>query len=129
MKRWYNEDIRTVLSHFSTNPQTGLSDAEVKLALEKHGPNKLVGTPKKSLFSLFISQMKDALIYVLLGAALVTLVIGLVGMIDPPRLEVRDAISKAAHAGIKAVMITGDHKNTAFSIAKELGIACLPEYL
>lgn len=76
MKSWYNEDIGTVLSHFNTNPQTGLSDAEVKTALEKHGPNKLVGTPKKSLFSLFISQMKDALIYVLLGAALVTLVIG-----------------------------------------------------
>ena len=49
--------------------------------------------------------------------------IGLVGMIDPPRLEVRDSISKAANAGIKAVMITGDHKNTAFAIAKELGIA------
>lgn len=50
-------------------------------------------------------------------------VIGLVGMIDPPRLEVKDSISEAKGAGIKAVMITGDHKNTAFAIAKELGIA------
>lgn len=50
-------------------------------------------------------------------------VIGLVGMIDPPRLEVKDSITKAKNAGITPVMITGDHKNTAVAIAKELGIA------
>ena len=50
-------------------------------------------------------------------------VIGLVGMIDPPRLEVKDSIAKAKGAGITPVMITGDHKNTAVAIAKELGIA------
>jgi len=50
-------------------------------------------------------------------------VIGIVGMIDPPRLEVKDSISEAKGAGITPVMITGDHKNTAFAIAKELGIA------
>lgn len=49
--------------------------------------------------------------------------IGLVGMIDPPRLEVKDSISTCKHSGIKTIMITGDHKNTAFAIAKELGIA------
>ena len=50
-------------------------------------------------------------------------VIGFVAMIDPPRIEVKDSIASAHEAGITSVMITGDHKNTAVAIAKELGIA------
>lgn len=49
--------------------------------------------------------------------------IGLVGMIDPPREEVKDSILECKKSGIKTIMITGDHKNTAFAIAKELKIA------
>ena len=48
---------------------------------------------------------------------------GLVGMIDPPRPEVKASIQKAKLAGITTIMITGDHKNTAFAIARELGMA------
>ena len=48
--------------------------------------------------------------------------IGLVAMIDPPRVEVKPAIEKFKSAGITTVMITGDHKATAFAIAKDLGI-------
>lgn len=47
--------------------------------------------------------------------------LGLIAMIDPPREEVREAIKECNTAGIKTVMITGDHKNTAVAIAKGLG--------
>ena len=49
--------------------------------------------------------------------------VGMVGMIDPPRIEVRDSVLRAKSAGIDVKMITGDHKITAFEIAKQLGIA------
>lgn len=49
--------------------------------------------------------------------------VGLVGMIDPARPEAKDAIAKCKEAGIQTVMITGDYKETAFAIAKELGMA------
>lgn len=51
------------------------------------------------------------------------ILLGITGMLDPPREEVKDSIKKAKGAGITTIMITGDHKNTAFAIACELGIA------
>ncbi len=48
--------------------------------------------------------------------------VGLTGMIDPVRPEVKDAIDECRNAGITPIMITGDHKDTAVAIAKELGI-------
>jgi Ca2+-transporting ATPase len=48
---------------------------------------------------------------------------GLIGMIDPPRDEARDAVERARRAGVRPIMITGDHPRTAAVIARELGIS------
>ena len=72
---WYPSPGRT-FKGIRRDPKQGLTHQEAGERLEKHGPNKLKGKPKKSLLSLFLAQLKDMLIYVLLGAALITMVIG-----------------------------------------------------
>ncbi len=49
--------------------------------------------------------------------------LGLIGQIDPPRTEVKQAVAACKAAGVRAVVVTGDHKATGFAIAQELGIA------
>ena len=48
--------------------------------------------------------------------------VGVVGIIDPPRPEVADAVAEAHRAGVRVMMITGDHPTTAVRIAEDLGI-------
>jgi P-type Ca2+ transporter type 2C len=73
---WFSKSQEEVLKEFDVNPLNGLSSEEAKIRLENYGKNKLIGKPNKSIISLFFSQLKDMLIYVLIGAAVITLVIG-----------------------------------------------------
>ena len=73
---WFAQSIETVLQAQSVNPATGLTEAEVRLRLEQYGKNELKGKPKKSLLALFLAQLQDMLIYVLFGAAAITVFIG-----------------------------------------------------
>lgn len=73
---WFSKSQEEVLKEFNVNPAVGLTEEEVKLRLEKYGFNQLKGKPKKSMIVLFFAQLKDMLIYVLLGAAVITFFIG-----------------------------------------------------
>ncbi len=81
-------------------------------SLTKNAERVLAITEKDSTASTLKNETEDNLTF-----------IGLVGIIDPPRAEAKDAIAKCHKAGLKPVMITGDHPDTAFAIAKELNIA------
>ena len=70
---WFAKSPLEVLRELQVEPTAGLSVAEAAERLVRHGKNKLKGKPKKSLFSLFFAQLQDMLIYVLLGAAVITL--------------------------------------------------------
>ena len=73
---WYAKSIEEVLKELNVDPVSGLSDAEAKVRLAKFGANKLIGKKKRSIFQLFISQLKDWLIYVLFAAVIITLFLG-----------------------------------------------------
>ena len=48
--------------------------------------------------------------------------VGLVGLMDPPRPEAREAVARCHRAGIRVIMVTGDHPDTAGAIAREVGL-------
>lgn len=72
---------------------------------------RVIGAAYKKITPLSPGTSEDNLIF-----------LGLVGMIDPPRKEVKQAVSRCHMAGIKTIMITGDHKKTATAIAAQVGI-------
>ena len=72
---------------------------------------RVIAVATKVINSLDTKHLEQSLVF-----------IGLIGMIDPPRPEVKDAVLTCKRAGIKPIMITGDHISTACAIGKELGI-------
>jgi len=73
---WFSKSQEEVLSEYNVSPAAGLTTEEAQARLAKYGENKLKGKPKKSLIALFFAQLQDMLIYVLLGAAVITVYIG-----------------------------------------------------
>ncbi|WP_054954862.1 cation-translocating P-type ATPase [Paenibacillus dakarensis] len=73
---WYSKTKEEVLNSFQVSPERGLTSEEARSKLEQFGPNQLKGKPKKSMVALFFEQLKDMLIYVLLGAAVITVIVG-----------------------------------------------------
>lgn len=108
-------------THYETSEGPKLLDEDAKHLILEHASimsNKalrVLGSAYKKVETVQLANrenIEEKLIF-----------IGLVGMIDPPREEVKEAIQVTKKAGIRTVMITGDHRDTAFAIAKELGIA------
>lgn len=101
-----------------------LEDGEVRLLTENHRETILRVVEGMSLRALrcIAAAYKDTNISKSNAVENDMIFIGVAGIIDPPRKEAKDAVLKCRLAGIRPVMITGDHKNTAYAIGKELGI-------
>ncbi|PKL85851.1 MAG: ATPase [Ignavibacteriae bacterium HGW-Ignavibacteriae-1] len=73
---WFSKSTEAVLQELNVNPANGLTDQDALTRLTEHGANKLQAEQKKSIFLLFIAQLKNWLIYILLGAVVITLFMG-----------------------------------------------------
>jgi len=85
MKNFYNQDIHEVTSQLKTSETAGLTTAEVKRRLEEFGYNQLISKRKKSFFKMFIGQFKSFMIIILLLAAAISGVVGVMegeGLLD-----------------------------------------------
>jgi Ca2+-transporting ATPase len=75
-ERWYSSDISQIAQEMKTDLGNGLSSEEARKRLETYGPNALDEAPPRSLFSMFIDQLKEVLVLILIGAALVSGALG-----------------------------------------------------
>ena len=114
------DEILPVCSHILTSGGIREMDAKDRLRINKLCESMSENALRVLGFSMRIipaipddddTDLEDSMIF-----------IGAVGMIDPPRSEVAESVRTCRRAGIRTVMITGDHKITALAIAKELGI-------
>lgn len=104
---WYNGQIETL----DQETRTRILNANQELAARGIRVLGAAYRPLDAVEGTLTAETEQDLIFV-----------GLFGMIDPPRMEVRDAVALCKTAGIRPVMITGDHPLTAIQIAKQLGI-------
>jgi Ca2+-transporting ATPase len=91
---WHNKSIEETAAALGVDPGVGLSGDEARLRLERYGQNRLTEKKGKSLFSMIVDQINDPLIYILLGAGIISILLG----------EVSDAIIIAAVVVINAVV-------------------------
>ena len=73
---YFNDSIDDVISKFNTNPDTGLTSSQVEEIRSKYGSNKLASKKKKTKVQLFFAQLNDILIYILIVAAILSVVVG-----------------------------------------------------
>ncbi|XKE46917.1 cation-transporting P-type ATPase [Halomonas organivorans] len=73
---WHARPAEAVAEHWAVAPETGLDEPEVARRRERHGPNRLPEAKPRSALSRFLAQFRNLLIYVLLGAALITALLG-----------------------------------------------------
>ena len=73
---WFNKSFEETVKEFNSNILNGLSSEEAKMRLEKIGENKLISKKKESLFILFLSQLNDVMIYILILASIISAIMG-----------------------------------------------------
>lgn len=73
---WFTKSAETVLEELSIDPSFGLSDEQAFTRLKIYGTNKLLAEQRKSIFLMFFEQLKNWLIYILLGAVVITIFMG-----------------------------------------------------
>ena len=110
-----------VENHGKIKPMTSMEKMKIRRAMEemaKEGLRILALAYKERVVSKTEKDLTKGLIFA-----------GMAGMLDPPRKEVANSVKTLKRAGVQVAMITGDYKDTAFSIAKKIGIADYPEIL
>ena len=73
---WFSKSIERNFEELKVNAATGLTDEEAETRMTQYGPNKLQGKKKKPILQMILAQLKDALIYVLFGAVIITFFMG-----------------------------------------------------
>ncbi len=73
---WFNTDSNDVIKELNSDSLNGLTSEEAKIRLQKNGENKLASKKKKTMIQLFLAQLTDAMIYILIAAAIVSGIMG-----------------------------------------------------